>query len=269
MEFETLRGIIRNVIISATRVGEYIHIQSSKIQQSDIEFKGKNDLVSFVDKEAEKKLVHDLSHYLPNSGFLTEEETVEQINKEYTWIIDPLDGTTNYLNGIPTYAISVALMHHKEVIGAVVYELGRKEMFHALKGGGAFLNDSPIKVNASKDLGEVLVATGFPYTNFGNMKNFMSQLTYFIENSRGVRRIGSAAVDLAYTACGRFGMFFEQGLAPWDVAAGTLLVTEAGGQVSDFSNNDNYIFGGEILASNGLIHKKGSEVFKADVKVKS
>lgn len=228
--------------------GQFILAEKDKVGAGDIELKSLNSLVSYVDKTAEQQLVDALRKLLPEAGYITEEDTPTEKSDHLNWVIDPLDGTTNFLHGIPVFAISVALMEKEEVVLGTVYELGQKEMFTAWKAGGAYLNGKPIRVNRGKELSETLLATGFPYYDFHRMKEFMDLLTELFKRTRGVRRLGSAATDLAYVACGRFDAFFEYGLSPWDVAAGVLLVKEAGGEVMDFGRGGDFIFGGEIAA---------------------
>ncbi len=229
--------------------GDFIWSERQKVSNSDIELKGLNSLVSYVDKTAEEMIVSGLKQALPEAGFITEEDTPDELDKEYRWVIDPLDGTTNYLHGIPVFAVSVALLRAEEELIGVVYEIGQKEMFCAWQGGGAWLNGTSIAMSRNKALKDTLLATGFPYHDFTRMSPYMNLLAELFQKCRGVRRLGSAATDLAYVACGRFDGFFEAGLNAWDVAAGSLLVKEAGGCVHDFSGGDNYIFGGEILSA--------------------
>ncbi len=233
--------------------GEFILKEKNKVNKEHIELKSLNSLVSYVDKNAEEQLVSGLSALLPEAGFIAEEGTSDKKGERYHWVIDPLDGTTNFLHGIPVFSISIGLMEGDETVLGVVYELGRKEMFYAWKDGGAYLNGKPIKTSNQTELKDCLFATGFPYYDFGRMQNFLQLLMALFEQSRGVRRLGSAATDLAYVACGRFDGFFEYGLSPWDVAGGVVLVKEAGGKVSDFKGGNDYIFGKEIaVASQGI-----------------
>ena len=231
-------------------VGQFIYEELGRVKSKDIETKSLNSLVSYVDKTAEEKLVTALSQLVPNSKFLTEEETVAQEEGEYRWIIDPLDGTTNFLHQLPFFSISVALQHEEETILGIVYEVNHKECFYAWKGGGAFLNEKAISVTRTQRIEESLVATGFPYFDYSKMPAYFEVLEYLMLNTRGIRRFGSAALDLAYVACGRFDAFFEYSLNSWDVAAGAFLVQEAGGKISDFSGGVDYLFGREILAAN-------------------
>ncbi len=252
-ELEILSTAARQLIKDTA---DFILKEVGLVKEKDVDTKALNSLVSYVDKEAEKKLVAGFQKLLPESTFLTEEETVEQSQGKYQWIIDPLDGTTNFLHQLPCFAISVALRENGQTILGVVYEINQKECFHAVKGGGAFLNDKKIEVSKTKTLSESLLATGFPYYDFSGVDSYLEVLKYFIENTRGIRRYGAAAVDLAYVACGRFDGFFEYSLSPWDVAAGAFLIQEAGGKVSDFIGDDNYLFGKEVVAGNGNVHEK-------------
>ncbi len=250
---QNLKDITLATNVLTLLVGEFIREQQQKITVADVQTKSLNSLVSYVDVEAEKMLVAGLHEILPEAGFLTEEETTSQEKGDTFWIIDPLDGTTNFLHGLPVFAISIALYHKGEVVVGVVYEIGHNELFYAYKNGGAFLNESPIKVSETGPLKETLLATGFPYHDFSKMPQYMNLLQDCFRYSRGMRRLGSAATDLAYVAAGRFNGFFEYGLNPWDVAAGAILVTEAGGRVSDFKGGKNYIFGDEILCGSTVI----------------
>ena len=233
-------------------VGAFICEEATKFNSSFIDYKGKNDLVSYVDKTAEKRLVDGLQRLIPSSGFITEEKTINKLSEDYNWIIDPLDGTTNFTHGLPCYCISVALqskVKNKIVLG-IVYEINADECFYSWEGTDAFLNGKIIHVSAVESLDKSLIATGFPNIKFDRMKNYMDVFDYCMKNTHGLRRIGSAAADLAYVACGRFEVFYEYGLNPWDVAAGAFIVQQAGGKVSDFKGGNNYLFGEEIIATN-------------------
>lgn len=234
-------------------VGEFILGERRQVRAGQIETKSLNSLVSYVDQEAEKKLVKRLKQLLPEAGFVAEEGTEQYKAERYNWIVDPLDGTTNFLYDLPIFAISIALVEKDEPIVGVVYELGQQEMFSAALGEGATCNGEPMRVADHPRLKDSLIATGFPYYDFNRLEAFNQLLAHLYINTRGVRRLGSAATDLAYVAKGRFNAFFEYGLSPWDVAAGILLVTEAGGRVSDFSGTGNYLYGGEIIASSQAI----------------
>ncbi|HMQ46972.1 MAG TPA: inositol monophosphatase family protein [Saprospiraceae bacterium] len=238
----------------AASVGRFIRQELGRVEGQQVETKSLNSLVSYVDKQAEEQLVQALSALLPESGFLTEEGTVaEDSSQALRWIIDPLDGTTNFLHQVPIFSISIALQQAGEIVLGVVYEANRQECFYAWKGGGAFLNGQPIRVSGQTQLADSLLATGFPYYDYGHLSAYLRILEYFVQHTRGIRRLGSAAVDLAYTACGRFDGFYEYGLHAWDLAAGVLLVQEAGGKVSDFKGGDDYLFGEELIAASPAI----------------
>jgi myo-inositol-1(or 4)-monophosphatase len=236
-------------------VARFIRTERERFSEADVESKSLNNLVSYVDKGAEQRLVDGLSKLLPGSGFIAEEGTGTRAAND-NWIIDPLDGTTNFVHGIPCYCISVGLQRDGEMVVGVVLEVTRDECFTAWKGGGAFLNGTPIRVSQRSSLQESLLATGFPYDDFGRETQYMELLKALMHKSRGIRRLGSAAADLAYVACGRFEAFYEYGLNPWDVAAGALLVQEASGRVTDFRNGDHWLTGEEIVASNGAVHQQ-------------
>lgn len=215
-----------------------------------LDLKSRNQLVTDMDVKVEEYLVQNLSKLIPEAGFLTEEETTKQSDdKELKWIIDPIDGTTNFVHGIPAFAISIALEDRKGIVLGVVYEINRAEMFSAVRGEGAFLNGRPISVADNITLEDTLIATGFPYYDYSKTAKYLKALEEFMRRTRGVRRLGSAALDLAYTACGRFDAFFEYSLSPWDVAAGALIVQEAGGVVTDFNGGNDFIYGRSIIAS--------------------
>jgi myo-inositol-1(or 4)-monophosphatase len=250
MEPAALKDLTAQTCRIVETVGGFIREEMGKVGADHIEEKALHSLVSYVDRTAEERLVAQLGELLPGSVFLTEEETVEARQGRYRWIIDPLDGTTNFLHQLPCFAVSVALQEDGHTVLGVVYEINRAECFYAWEGGGAFLNGKPIRVSATSGLQDALLATGFPYYDYERMSFYLATLEVFMQETRGIRRLGSAAVDLAYVACGRFDAFFEYSLHPWDVAAGAFIVQEAGGHVSDFSGGQEYLFGGEILASN-------------------
>lgn len=251
-----LSEIAKETADACRKAGQFIAGERSKVAQSDIEHKALNSLVSYVDKQAEQMLVESLSEIFPQAGFITEEDTPDQRDAEWVWVIDPLDGTTNYLHQITPYAVSVALLHHEREQVGVVYEIGQDEMFVAWRGGGSWLDERAIKVSRAEQLSQSLLATGFPYQKFTEVEPFMQMLSELFARTRGVRRLGSAATDLAYVACGRFEGFFESDLSSWDVAAGALLVQEAGGQVTDYRLGADYLYGGEIVATApGVAHE--------------
>ncbi len=243
-------------------VGAYIRNQAQQLSTLAVENKGTHDFVTQVDKTSEKQLVKKLSELIPESGFIAEEQTSTKVGLIYNWVIDPLDGTTNFIHGLAPFAISVALMEDDEVVIGVVYEINLNECFYAWHGGNAYLNGNKISVSMRCSVQDSLFATGFPYYNYDRLYAFMKTLEYFMENSHGLRRIGSAATDLAYVACGRFEGFYEYGLNPWDVAAGAFIVQQAGGLVSDFKGESNYIFGKEIVSANPYVFEEFLKVIK-------
>src|SRR5687768_15875552 len=244
------------VIELCREVGEFIAREGAAFDRSRIEQKTVfNNLVSYVDKESEKKLVKTLGKLFPAAGFITEEGTVEQSQQnEYNWIIDPLDGTTNFLHGLPLYAISIGLTRNGKAILGVIYDICQKECYHATENSPAFRDGNIIKVSAIPTLSESLLATGFPYYHSDKRDDYLDIIKEFLNETHGIRRLGSAAIDLAYVACGRLEGFFEYNLHPWDVAAGTLIVQQAGGMVTDFKGGDTFLFGDQLCASNALVH---------------
>ncbi|OIP83442.1 MAG: inositol monophosphatase [Porphyromonadaceae bacterium CG2_30_38_12] len=244
----------------AKQAGRFMADERKSFDESKIEFKGAHDLVSYVDKASEKLIVNYLQQLLPESGFIAEEGTSAKHGEHFNWVIDPLDGTTNYIQGLPIYAVSIGLLHDDKLVLGVVYEVGHDECFYAWKNGGAFLNNKPIQVSKRSNIDDCLIATGFPYCDFSGMENYLKTLSWAMTSARGVRRLGSAATDLAYVACGRFDAFWEYDLKPWDVAAGAIIIQEAGGKVTDYTGGKNYIFGREILATNDLVEISISNV---------
>lgn len=251
MEKEKLLDAIKQAAMQAG-----IHLLSGQQQLKDLVVteKSSNQLVSKIDVETEKIIVAALLRIFPDAGFITEEQTIATAAKPLHFIIDPLDGTTNYLHGLDLYSVSIAAVLNGQLTAGVVYVPSRNELFSAIQGKGAFLNDQRISVSASNKLKDSLLATGFPYYNFEGKEAYIKSLDYLMQHTRGLRRMGSAAIDLAYTANGRFCGFFELHLQTWDVAAGILLVQEAGGIVSDFAGIEGDISGKEILASNPSIY---------------
>lgn len=247
MEHEKL---CNETIDAVKSVGGYIREERRKFSSDQIESKGLHNFVTHVDKESERRLMHKLGSILPGSGFIAEEGVADKKSETYRWIIDPLDGTTNFIHGAPPYAISVALQEEEEIIIGVVYEICLDECFYAYKGSPAFCNDKEIHVSGTDKVLHSLFATGFPYTNFKRLHPFLQSMVYLMKASHGLRRLGSAATDIAYVAAGRYEGFYEYGLHPWDVAAGGLILKQAGGKIADFSGGGNYLFGGEIIATN-------------------
>ena len=253
------RKLIKEVEVLVRKTGMFIKDELGKVSASDIESKALNSLVSYVDKQAEDMLVIGLSELLPGSGFVTEEDTIDDTSKENIWIIDPLDGTTNFLRQIPHFSVSVALETNGVVQLGFVYNIMLDELFSAGKEHGAYLNGRKISVSTTKLFNEVIVATGFPYENRDTLP-FVDVLRQIMLEARGIRRFGSAALDLAYTAVGRLDAYYECCLNRWDVAAGILIVQEAGGKVTDFSGGANYKDGKQIIASNPYVHDRLLEI---------
>jgi myo-inositol-1(or 4)-monophosphatase len=247
---------------AAQSAGRFLKENIDAVQE--IIFKGSVDLVTNLDNQSQSMIFKHLSDSFPDHDFLAEEGLSKERGAEYRWIIDPLDGTTNYAHKFPIFTVSIALERKKEVVLGVVYDPTREEMFTALKGGGAFLNEGTIKVSSVDDLDKSLVATGFPYDLRVSEVNNISHFNNFATRVQAIRRCGSAAMDLCYVACGRFDGFWELKLKPWDMAAGALIVEEAGGQISDFLGKEFHIFSAEILASNGLIHAQMIDVLQLE-----
>jgi len=225
--------------------------------------KGDINLVTEADLASEALIIERIKSYYPQHSILAEESgnAVVMGNSTWKWIIDPLDGTTNYAHGYPCFCVTIALEHNGEITVGVSYDPTRDEMFSAERGRGASLNNKSIRVSPTEELSESLVVTGFPY-DFKSRPNFERNLMQFMWNSRGVRRDGSAAIDMAYVACGRFDGFWEDGLNPWDMAAGVLLIEEAGGQVSGYDGSKFSIYSPPVLATNGLIHSQMSRILQ-------
>lgn len=230
-----------------------------------VQKKGDIDLVTEADLASEALIVERIKSHFPKHSILAEESgesVIDDGGSTFKWIIDPLDGTTNFAHGYPCFCVTLALEHDGEVVVGVTYDPTRDELFSAERGRGASLNNKPIRVSACEELSEALIVTGFPY-DFKRREDFGRHLTQFLLHSRGVRRDGSAAIDMAYVACGRFDGFWEEGLNAWDMAAGVLLIEEAGGQVSGYNGSQFSIYKPPILASNGLIHSQMSTILTA------
>ncbi len=260
LDFSTLKEQVPKI---STEVGAFIRQEFDSFNSEKLETKSKhNDLVSFVDREAEKRILNHLKNLIPDSNIISEEGNSEdpRLKNGYTWIVDPLDGTTNFIHGLPIFSISIALAKDGELVFGLVHELGKDEIFLAGKDQGSFLNGNSIQVSQEKNVSKALLVTGFPYEDFTKRDLFWDAIKNYLDNTHGVRRLGSAAVDLSYVAAGRFEGFFEYKLNPWDVAAGALIVTEAGGKVTDYSGERNYLFGGEIFAANQL-HRELLQMF--------
>ena len=254
--------VCSEVCTLAKEVGNYLLHERTKLTELKVETKGIHDYVTEFDKESERRIVSRLQQLLPDAGFITEENTIQIANDKLSWIIDPLDGTTNFIHGFPVTAVSIALKEDDEIVIGVVYELWNKECFYAYKGGEAYLDGKPIRTTSCQKLNDSLLATGFPFTNFSKLPQFMKYLEWSMQNTRGLRRLGSAATDLAYVACGRCDGFYEYNLKPYDVAAGAFIAQQAGGTNSDFSGGNNWLFGGEIVSANTALFPELLESIK-------
>jgi len=233
----------------ARETGKFIREEGKKIKVSDIEFKGITSLVTYVDKTAEARIVEAVKQLVPDSGFVAEEGTADSHNEKYTWIIDPLDGTTNFIHGIAPHSVSIALKEDDKIVLGVVYEVKLNEMFYAWKDSAAYLNGNKIRVSPNSKSEHALIATGFPYYDFDRVDAYIAAMKHLMKHTRGLRRLGSAAVDLSYVAAGRFDAFYEHALHAWDVAAGAFIIQQAGGKITDFNGGENWLFGGEIIAA--------------------
>jgi len=252
---------LKRIALKAVKEGGAILMEYLGKVQS-IDYKGEINLVTEVDRRSEEVVMGIIKDSYPDHRILAEETGDSGESSSFKWIIDPLDGTTNYAHGYPCFCISLAIEHEGEVIYATVYDPVREELFTAEKGKGAYLNGKAIKVSSTQQLNQSLLCTGFPYDVRNDLNSNILHFRNFLLKTQAVRRDGSAALDLCYTATGRFDGFWEQKLFPWDVAAGSLLVTEAGGNLSNFKGENFSIYDKEIVASNGIIHNQMIEVLR-------
>ncbi len=244
--------MLNTAVKAARRAGGIINRASQNLDLLHVSRKSHSDFVSEVDSNAEEVIIKVILEAYPKHSILAEESgaTGDQDEPEYQWIIDPLDGTTNFLHGFPQYSVSIALKHRGVLTQAVVYDPTGNELFTASRGRGAYLNDHRLRVSKRNQLSECLIGTGIPFRELKHMDTYLSMLKDIIPRVAGIRRPGSAALDLAYVAAGRYDGFWELGLAPWDMAAGCLLITEAGGLVGDLEGNETYLESGNIIAGN-------------------
>ncbi|UCH53468.1 MAG: inositol monophosphatase [Pseudomonadota bacterium] len=250
-----MHPMLNTAVKAARRAGNVIMRHLDRLERLTVENKGSKDFVSEVDRQAEAEILHILRTAYPNHAVLAEETGAQQGN-EYLWIIDPLDGTTNFLHGYPQFAVSIALQHKGRLEQAVVLDPHKNELFTASRGQGAQLNDRRIRVSRVHDLGLALLGTGFPFRSTEHLEVWINTLRPLLTACSGIRRAGSAALDLAHVACGRFDGFWEFGLSPWDMAAGALLIQEAGGLVSDFAGGPDFLTTGNVLAGNPKIYEE-------------
>ena len=251
-----MHPMLNTAVKAARRGAAVINRASFDLDRVKVTDKGHNDFVTEVDRAAEQAIVEILLNAYPDHAVLAEESGASanlHDESENVWIIDPLDGTTNFIHGFPQYCVSIALQQKGQITQAVVYDPTRNDLFTASKGGGAFLNEKRIRVSKRDKLSEALLGTGFPFRDMRRLDEYIEMFKAIIKNSAGLRRPGSAALDLAYVAAGRFDGFFEKGLKPWDIAAGSLLVTEAGGIMGDFTGESDYLYKGDIIAGSPKI----------------
>lgn len=247
---------------AALEAGSFLKEHYGQVSEKDIRRKSKNDFLSFVDEQSEQIIVETIRSRYPEHMFLAEEGGGSGNHSDYRWIIDPLDGTRNYLSGIPVFAVSIALEYEQELVMGIVYDPVRGELFEAQKEQGSFLNNNPITVSKKHVLAESFIATGFPFKSKQFLKSYLNAFEQIFKNSIGMRRLGAAAIDLAYVAAGRFDGFWEIGLQPWDIAAGALLIREAGGMVQDFWGSEDFLNKHYMLASNGFIQSEIREILQ-------
>lgn len=259
-------------IKAAKLAGKLLVDNLGKITRRDIERKNKFDFVTEIDLESERLIISTIKQRFPEHAIFSEESAKESVRDQYRWIIDPLDGTTNYIHAYPAFAISIALEYQQEIILGVIYDPLRDELFYGKKGGGAFVNGKAIRVSHISELKDSLLATGFPFRSKEYLNIYLTAFASLFRRVSGIRRAGSAALDFAHLACGRCDGFWEIGLSPWDIAAGSVLIEEAGGLITDFGGGHQHIWTGNVVAGNKFIHdevlKVVKEVFRGSLKPK-
>jgi len=238
----------------AYQAGEILRENIGKITADDVKDKCPFDYVTEIDKACEQLIINSIKKHFPDHEILAEESGKNQNTHSYCWIIDPLDGTTNFIHGYPHSSVSIALQKETEMIFGVIYDPYRDELYHAEKGSGAYCNQNRIHVSQQANINNCLIATGFPFKNRHLLELYWKVLSAIFMEVSGIRRTGSAALDLAYVACGRFDGFWELKLSPWDIAAGSIIIEEAGGEITDFEGKKNHIWSGDVIASNSIIH---------------
>ena len=251
-----LEELTKQVRVLAMETGKFLKKERTHFQREKVQEKNAHDYVSYVDKESERRIVARLQELLPEAGFIAEEGSGSLTTEEYCWVVDPLDGTTNFIHNNTPFCVSIALRNREEILLGVVYEVCRNECFWAWKGSAAYLNGEEIHVTNINNLDQSFIELGFPY----DAERFRPIITRLIERLYGriggLRLMGSAAVELCYIAAGRFEARFEGLLGPWDIAAGSIILTQAGGKITDFSGGDSFYSGHEVLATNGQIHEQ-------------
>lgn len=249
-------GFLNTAVKAAKLAGEVILNNLGMILEEDVALKQSSDFVTRVDKDSEQVIINTIKKSFPDHHFLAEESIKEPESEEYRWIIDPLDGTTNYIHGFPAFSVSIALENKKELILGVILDPLRNELFTAVKGKGAFLNGQQVKVSAVSSLKDCLVATGFPFRKKELIDAYLKLFKNIFHRVSDIRRAGSAALDLAYLASGRCDGFFEIGLSPWDIAAGSIMIKESGGVITDFGGGTDYLLTGNVVAGPPAVHKE-------------
>ncbi len=255
---DAMHPMLNTAIKAARKAGAIINRASLDLDLVRVSSKGRSDFVTEVDRAAEAAIIDVLKHAYPSHAILAEESGASnpEGEQEYTWIIDPLDGTTNFIHGFPQYAVSIALQHRGQITQGCVYDPNRNELFTATRGRGAFVDDRRIRVSRRTRLSESLIGTGFPFRQLDHLDEYVRMFKKITEATAGIRRPGAAALDLAYVAAGRFDGFWELGLSPWDMAAGGLLITEAGGMVSDFVGEQNWLTSGQIVCGSPKVFEQ-------------
>ncbi|WP_171090585.1 inositol monophosphatase family protein [Usitatibacter rugosus] len=248
-----MHPMLNTAVKAARKAGAVINRGANDLDRLTIHRKRQNDYVSEVDHAAEAEIIKILKEAYPTHGFLAEESGKDRAKNEYVWCIDPLDGTTNFLHGNPQYCVSIALLHNGVPEQGVVFDPNRNELFTATKGSGAYLNERRIRTSKLENFKDSLIATGFPFREESQFDEYIAQFSAMVRATAGLRRPGAAALDLAWVACGRVDGFWEIGLSPWDMAAGALLVREAGGRIGDLQGEDKFLESGKVVASNPKI----------------
>jgi myo-inositol-1(or 4)-monophosphatase len=249
-------------IEAAKEAGSFLKQSVGKVKNIEMKKDEERNLVSEIDKESEAMIIRRIKRRFPDHAILAEESGGTEASAEYKWIIDPLDGTTNFLHGLPIFSVTIGIEWKGEIVAGVVYDPNSDELFTAERGSGAYLNGKRLQVSPASRLINSLVVTGFPYNIADNPDHAVEHFEHFLMECQGIRRLGSAALDLSYVAAGRFDGFWEVSLNPWDMAAGILLVNEAGGRVTDFSGGPASIYNKQILASNAMIHESMLQVLR-------
>jgi myo-inositol-1(or 4)-monophosphatase len=251
-----MQKMLSTAIEAAQAAGKILKHNFGKIETRHILQKSKNDYLTWVDKASESKIIEIIRSVFPAHAILAEESGADKTKSDFEWIIDPLDGTKNYISAIPQFAVSIALRRKKQLLLGVVLDPMKNDLFYALHNGGAFYKHKKLRVSSHADLADCLLATGFPFKKKALLSRYLACFEELFLQTSGARRMGAAAIDLAYVAAGRFDGFWEIGLSPWDMAAGAVLISEAGGRISDFWDQPSFIENGYIIASNGLIHER-------------